>query len=425
MKGANMEASSGKTIAVAGGGVAGIVAAYLLSQKHQVTLFEKNDYIGGHTHTVDIPDGEDAGTPVDTGFIVHNDRTYPNFIKFIGRLGVERVKCPMSFSYWDRATGFQYASNAPFADRKNLVSPSFWRFLADILRFNRNTRIALETGALSGLSLGQYLKKNGFSDTFIRRYVMPMGAAIWSTPDRQMMEFPAQTFARFFENHGLLTLMDQPQWYTIKGGSRSYVEAFLKVFPGRVFSNSPVRSVSRENGKIRLSLPDGEAVFDAVVIAAHADEAFGMLADPSPEETKLLGAWRYTNNRTILHRDASRLPPLRRAWACWNYVREGADGGASPMTMTYYMNRLQGLDTRSEYCVTLNPAQPIPESQTIAGFDYTHPQYSFDAINTQQGLPALNGVRDTYFCGSYFRYGFHEDAAASGAAVAQHFGISL
>lgn len=420
-----METSSGKNIAVVGSGVAGIVAAYLLSRKHQVTLFEKNDYIGGHTHTVEIPDGEDAGTPVDTGFIVHNDRTYPNFIKFIRQLGVERVKCPMSFSYFDRKTGFQYASNAPFADRRLLFSLSFWRFLADILRFNRQTRKALETAALSSLSLGQYLKKNGFSDTFIRQYVMPMGAAIWSTPDRQMMDFPALTFARFFENHGLLTLTDQPQWYTIKGGSRSYVEAFLKAFPGKVFSNSPVRSVLRENGKIRLALPDGEAVFDAVVIAAHADEAYAMLADPSPEETKLLGPWRYTNNRTILHRDASRLPPLRRAWACWNYVREGEDGGASPMTMTYYMNRLQGLTTGSDYCVTLNPARPIPEHQTIAGFDYTHPQFNFAAIETQQGLPALNGARNTYFCGSYFRYGFHEDAAASGVNIGAKFGITL
>lgn len=420
-----MEALSGRNIAVVGGGVAGIVAAHLLSKKHQVTLFEKNDYIGGHTHTVDIPDGPDAGTPVDTGFIVHNDRTYPHFIKFITGLGVERVKCPMSFSYFDRRTGFQYSSSAPFADRQNLFSFSFWRFLASILKFNRLTLKALGGNSLGDMTLGQYLSKNGFNQTFIRQYIIPMGAAIWSTPDHQMMEFPAQTFARFFENHGLLAVKDQPQWYTIKGGSRSYVDAFLKTFSGKVFSNAPVLKISREDGKIKLHLGSGEEIFDAVVIAAHADEAFGMLADPSPAEVKLLSPWQYTQNRTVLHRGAAFLPPATRARASWNYIRETDDSAASPMTMTYYMNLLQDLKTRSDYCVTLNPARPINDSAMIAEFDYTHPQYSFDAIRTQQDLDSLNGVRNTYFCGSYFRYGFHEDAVSSAVNIGAKFGITL
>jgi len=420
-----MEASSGRNIAVVGGGVAGIVAAHLLSKKHQVTLFEKNDYIGGHTHTVDIPDGPDTGTPVDTGFIVHNDRTYPHFIKFITGLGVARVKCPMSFSYFDRRTGFQYSSSAPFADRQNLFSFSFWRFLADILKFNRLTRKTLAQGELGDMTLGQYLNKNGFNQTFIRQYIIPMGAAIWSTPDHQMMDFPAQTFARFFENHGLLALADQPQWYTIKGGSRSYVDAFVKTFSGKVFSKAPVLKISREDGKIKIYLESGEEIFDAVVIAAHADEAFGMLADPSPAEVKLLSPWKYTQNRTVLHRDAAFLPPVARARASWNYIRENDDSGASPMTMTYYMNLLQDLKTRSDYCVTLNPARPIADSAVIAEFMYTHPQYSFDAIETQRDLDSLNGVRNTYFCGSYFRYGFHEDAVASAVNIGAKFGITL
>jgi len=417
--------SSGLNIAVAGGGVAGIVAAYLLGRKHRVTLFEKNDYVGGHTHTVAVPDGPDAGTMVDTGFIVHNDRTYPSFIKFVGQLGVERVKCSMSFSYFDRMTRFQYSSAAPFADRKNLFSFSFWRLLYNILRFNGLTRKALAAAGFSNMTLGQYLKKNGFDENFINRYIIPMGAAIWSTPDDKMMDFPAQTFAKFFENHGLLALTEHPQWYTIKGGSQAYVHAFLKKFSGKVFTSSPVVKVIRDGDGVSVYLDKGEERFDAVVIAAHADEAFHMLSDPSPEEEKLLSPWRYTPNQTILHTDVSYLPPLNRARASWNYIREDNAPGSSPMTMTYYMNLLQGLKTRSDYCVTLNPARRIDPSMVIGAYDYTHPQYSFESIKTQKDLDGLNGVRNTYFCGSYFRYGFHEDAVASAVHVAARFGISL
>jgi uncharacterized protein len=417
--------SSKLNIAIAGGGVAGIVAAYLLQQRHQVTLFEKNNYVGGHTHTVSIPDRPDAGTMVDTGFIVHNDRTYPNFIKFIGQLGVERVKCPMSFSYFDRRTRFQYSSATPFADWKNLFSLSFWRFLADILRFNKLTLQSLGTGGLDNMTLGQYLVKHGFNQKFINQYIIPMGAAIWSTPDDQMMEFPAKTFARFFENHGLLALTDQPQWYTIKGGSSQYVHAFMKIFQGKIFTNCPVMKIVRENEKVKLSLGEDEQIFDAVVIAAHADEAFAMLADLSAQEEKLLSPWRYTPNKTILHRDASYLPPLRRARASWNYIREDNVADSPAMTMTYYMNLLQRLKTRSDYCVTLNPSRPIDPSTVIGEFDYTHPQYSFESTRTQPELDSLNGVRNTYFCGSYFRYGFHEDAVASAVNVAAKFGITL
>ncbi len=417
--------SSKLNIAVVGGGVAGIVAAYLLGRVHHVTLFEKNDYVGGHTHTVPIPDGPDVGTMVDTGFIVHNDRTYPTFIKFLSQLGVERVKCPMSFSYFDRRTRFQYSSATPFADWKNLFSVSFWKFLLDILRFNKLTLGALDKGGLAGMTLGEYLTQNGFNQKFINQYIIPMGAAIWSTPDDQMMQFPAQTFAKFFENHGLLAVTNQPQWYTIRGGSCQYVQAFMKKFTGKIFTRSPVKKISRSNGKVKLALGNGEAIFDAVVIAAHADEAFAMLADPSAPEEKLLSVWRYTSNKTILHSDPSYLPPLRRARASWNYIREDISGGERPMTMTYYMNMLQGLTTKSDYCVTLNPCRPIDANTVIGEFDYTHPQYSFASTRTQADLDNLNGDRNTYFCGSYFRYGFHEDAVMSGVNVGAKFGISL
>jgi predicted NAD/FAD-binding protein len=417
--------SSGLKIAVIGGGVAGIVSAYLLDRSHQVTLFEKNDYVGGHTHTVDIPDGPDAGAKVDTGFIVHNDRTYPNFIKFIGQLGVERIKCPMSFSYFDRRTRFQYSSATPFADPKNFFSISFWRLLYDILRFNKMTLLALQNDALNNMSLGQYLTQSGFGDDFINRYIIPMGAAIWSTPDDKMLEFPALTFARFFENHGLLAVRNQPQWYTIKGGSRQYVDSFLKKFSGKVFTNSPVQKIARENGKVKVHLAGSEGIFDCAVIAAHADEAFEILADPSPEEQKLLSPWQYTKNKTILHRDASYLPPIARARASWNYIREDQLSGQAPMTMTYYMNLLQDLKTRHDYCVTLNPARRIDASAVVGEYDYTHPQYTFKSMQTQAALDTLNGCRNTYFCGSYFKYGFHEDAVASAVNVAAKFGIPL
>jgi predicted NAD/FAD-binding protein len=418
-----MEKSASMNIAVVGSGVAGIVSAYLLQRKHQVTLFEKNDYVGGHTHTVVLKDGPDAGTPIDTGFIVHNDRTYPNFIKFINQLGVERVKCPMSFSYYDRNSGFTFASAAPFADPKNNFRPSYWKFLYDILRFNRLTLKYIKNNSFQDLSLGDFLNKNRFNQPFIRQYIIPMGAAIWSTPDDKMMNFPAETFARFFENHGLLSTTDQPQWYSIKGGSHEYVKAFLKVFSGKVSTNTPVRKIIRKNGYVAVQTDDAELSFGAVVLAAHADETFNMLADPSDEEIRLLSPWAYTANQTILHTDRNFLPPLAKARSSWNYLREQTT--AEHMTMTYDMNMLHNLHTNNDYCVTLNPQSDISENMKISEFMYSHPQYTSESIATQEKLDSLNGQQNTWFCGSYFRYGFHEDAVLSGVNVAKGFGISL
>lgn len=420
-----MNHASGLNIAVVGSGVAGIVAAYLLQRNHQVTVYEKNDYVGGHTHTVEIKTGPDAGTAVDTGFIVHNDRTYPNFIRFISQLGVERVKCPMSFSYYDRHSGFCFASAAPFADFRNIIRISYWKFLYDILRFNRLTMENIKKNSFQNVTLGQFLAKNRFNAAFIRQYVIPMGAAIWSTPDDKMMDFPAQTFARFFENHGLLSVTDQPQWYSIKGGSHEYVKAFLKTFNGKIFTKSPVHKIRRKDNRVTLTLDGAESTFDAVVLAAHADESFNMLADPSPEEIRLLSPWRYTANRTVLHTDASFLPPAQSARSSWNYLRENSADTPSPMSMTYDMNMLHNLKAGTNYCVTLNPQRNISENRNIAEFMYTHPQYTPESIATQKPLDTLNGKQNTWFCGSYFRYGFHEDAVLSGVNVAKKFGISL
>lgn len=413
-------------IAVIGGGVAGIIAAHLLQEKHQVTLYEKNDYIGGHTHTVVIPGGPDAGTPVDTGFIVFNDRTYPVLNGFFRELGVAIDKSDMSFGYYDEKSGFQYASSnldSLFAQRRNLVDPGYWTVLAQILRFNQLVQRALARETLENLTLGQFLRRHRFTTRFREQYLFPMVAAIWSAPDLEVDRFPLLTLARFFHNHGLLSTYRHPQWYYVSGGSHSYVKAFLNRFRGEVFSATPPLSVQRrENGAV-LRLADGSAhAFDKVVIATHADEAWRLLDDPSDDERRLLGAWRYSRNRTVLHTDPAWMPSNPRAWASWNVLRARRAPENAPVTLTYHMNRLQRLQTRTPYLVTLNPFRAVADEKIIAEMTYTHPIFTFESLATQAELPALNGVRHTYFCGSYFGYGFHEDAARSGVQVAAALG---
>jgi predicted NAD/FAD-binding protein len=416
-------------IAVVGGGVAGIAAAHLLQRRHDVTLYEKNDYVGGHTHTVVIDQGPDTGTPVDTGFIVLNDRTYPLLMRFLAGLRVPIRKSDMSFSYTCRRTGLQYASrnlNTLFAQRENLLSPGYWRFLLAIIRFNTATRRRLTAGSLKDLSLGEYLQREKVLPALIESYLIPMAAAIWSTPDARMMDFPAESFFRFMENHGLLTVTDQPQWYFVEGGSHSYVRAFLSAFGGRIFTKRSVERIRRTETAAVLTFADGrEEGFDQVVVATHADEALSLLADPSPEETASLSPWSYNRNRVVLHTDASFLPENPRARASWNYVRERDVSTDAPVTLTYHMNLLQDLKTQKEYCVTLNPLRTIPREHVIREFLYTHPTYTAAALAVQPSLPSLNGRRRTFFCGSYFGYGFHEDALRSATQVAERFGIPL
>jgi predicted NAD/FAD-binding protein len=420
-----MTNESGLDIAVAGGGVAGIVAAYLLSRRHRVTLYEKNNYVGGHTHTIEVDEGSGSDAFVDTGFIVFNDRTYPNFINFIKQLGVSSQQSSMSFTYWDPAVGFVYNTTRPFADKKNLLRPSFWRLLFEIDRFNKTTRQWLAQNRLANISLGQYLKQAGFSAALASHYITPVSAAIWSTGQGDILDFPAQSFARFFENHGLLSFSGQPQWYTIQGGSHAYVKAFLKNFAGTVHTGCPVKKIARENGRVRLWTDEAEAIYDKVVIAAHADEALAMLEDPSDAEAKLLSAWQYAKNRVILHSDTSCLPPLRAAWGSWNYGQGEKKATPGPATLTYYMNQLQQLDCTQHYCVTLNPDNSIEPGHIIEDLDYAHPMFDKHSADTQPDLPGLNGINNTWFCGSYFRYGFHEDAVMSAVAVGKDFGITL
>jgi predicted NAD/FAD-binding protein len=419
----------GQKIAVVGGGVAGIVAAYLLQQHHQVTLFEQNDYLGGHTHTIEITDGADAGTAVDTGFIVLNDATYPLLQKFLAHLGVETRVSEMSFGFQCRKTGLVYAGtdvNGLFAQRRNLVNPKFLRFILEIARFCRQALQDLEQDAVPRVSLGEYLQSGRFSAYMVDNYLVPMAAAIWSTPALRVVDFPAGPFLYFFRNHGLLSMRNRPLWRTVVGGSDSYVKAFSKSFGGQLQLSAPVRSIQRDDQQVELTLDDGSTFkCDRVVIACHADQAIRLFESPTELEQRLLSPWRYQKNHTVLHTDCSVLPKLKRAWASWNFTREAGGDAEHPVYVTYYMNRLQGLRADRDYCVTLNRREPFSAEQVVAAMDYHHPLYTHESMATQKDLPQLNGQNRTYFCGCYFGYGFHEDAVRAGNEVGKAFGVSL
>ncbi len=419
----------GQRIAVVGGGVAGIVAAHLLQRQHEVCLFEQNDYLGGHTHTIEVNEGPDAGLAVDTGFIVLNDRTYPLFKRFLADLDVATRQSEMSFGFQCHQSGLVYAGtdfNGLFAQRRNLVNPGFLRFLMEIVRFSRQARADLARGELAPLTLGQYLAQGGFSSFMVENYLVPMAAAIWSTPTLRVTDFPAESFLHFFDNHGLLAFRNRPTWRTVVGGSHAYVKAFLRNFRGSLQLEAPVRAIRRSAEQVRLTLANGESLsFDQVVIATHADQALQLLQDPTEAERRLLSPWRYQKNHTVLHTDASLLPRQAHAQAAWNFTREAEIDGDQPVFVTYDMNRLQGFTAARHYCVTLNRREAFAPGSVLAEMDYHHPLYSFAALATQAELPQLNGRNRTCYCGSYFGYGFHEDAVRAGAAAAQTFGIEL
>jgi predicted NAD/FAD-binding protein len=409
------------TVAVIGGGVAGIVAAHLLQKTHRVTLFEQGDYLGGHTHTIAIPDGPDAGTPVDTGFIVFNEATYPHFIGFLAELGVPSRVTEMSFGFHCLETGFVYAGNnlnGVFAQRSNILKPQFYRFLLEIGRFCRQGKVDVERSEDLG-SLEEYVRRHHFLPFMVDNYLKPMAAAIWSTPTAEVTAFPARAFLLFFRNHGLLDLLNRPAWRTVAGGSNSYVKAFKVSFVGTIHLNTKIRSIFRTDGGVQVQFADQHhEAFDQVVLATHADQALRLLGDPTPDETRLLGPWQYEENQTVLHTDLSVLPPMRRAWSCWNFRREGSSAATQPAYVTYAMNLLQGLTASKQYLVTLNRPSAYDEEQVIARMVYHHPTYTNVSMATQASLPALNGVRNTWFCGSYFGYGFHEDAVRSSYQLA-------
>jgi len=413
-----------RKIAVIGSGAAGLTAAHLLQRRHRVTLFEKEDRLGGHVNTVAIPDGADAGTPVDTGFIVMNHRNYPLLTRLFEQLGVQLRDSDMSFGYHDLPSGLQYCGsglNGLFAQRSNLLKPSFHRMIRDTLRFFRTARADLDEPGLAEESLGDYLKRNAFGPEFINHHLIPMGSAIWSTPCEQMMQFPARSFLQFFHNHGLLAVNDRPQWRTVVGGSVDYVRRMQQAWTRvDIRLKADINGVRRTAAGVEIVFSDGTVEsFDQVVLATHADQALQLLQDPSPDERRLLGCWQYTRSRTLLHTDESVMPPIRKVWSSWNFERvEG-----SRTSLTYHMNRLQGLDTRRQYFVSLNlPHEP---RGVIREFSYTHPMYTREALASLPKLKQLNGTSSTWFAGSYHGNGFHEDAVRSAVTVAEGFGVEL
>ena len=416
-------------IAVVGCGVAGLTSAWLLSRKHEVHLFEKNDYFGGHTRTLKVPDGPDEGASVDTGFIVMNHRNYPHFTEVLKQLDVELADSSMTFSYYDTGNGYGYSGNSLsslFPSLSYFFKPNHLALVKDLWRFAKIGYQDLQSGYLKDMCLGDYCDDRGFSAAFQDHYLFPMGAAIWSSPVTEMRNFPAQPYLHFLENHGLLRLKNRPQWKYVKGGSRTYIRAMLKDFEYAPNLNAAPSQIRREEGKVLLDMPSGETQeFDHVVIGAHADEAFKLLADPSDHEQANLGAWRYQDNTVTLHTDSSQLPENRKLWSSWNFVREPSYKDARPVSVSYYMNRLQDLETERDYIVTLNTTRSIDESKIVNSTTLTHPLYSFESMATQPRIEEMNGALNTWFCGSYLGYGFHEDAVRSAVKVAEGFGIQL
>lgn len=407
-------------IAIIGSGIAGNTLAHHLHKHHDITVFEAGSHIGGHTHTHDI-EHKGRQYSVDTGFIVFNDRTYPNFIALLNELGVGWQASDMSFSVHCEKTGFEYngtSLNTLFAQRRNLFKPSFYRMIGEIMRFNKSSLELLADGP--EIRLGDYLAQNGYSQYFIDYYIIPMGSAIWSTEARQMLDFPARFFVRFFHHHGMLTVNGRPQWRVIKGGSARYVEALTASFRERIRLDTPVEHVRRLKRSVRVKPLNGpEETFDWVFFACHSDQALTMLKDPSAAEREVLGAIPYQENSVYLHTDRSLLPRRKLAWAAWNYhvTAEPLDRVA----VTYNMNILQGLDSPDPLLVTLNHTRDINPAHVIKRLTYHHPVYTTAGTRAQARHAEISGVNRTAYCGAYWRNGFHEDGVVSALTALEQF----
>jgi predicted NAD/FAD-binding protein len=407
-------------IAVIGSGISGMVAAYHLCRDHDVTVFEAGAHVGGHTHTVDV-ELEGRQYAVDTGFIVYNDWTYENFTALIDELKVPWQPSAMSFSVRCEKSGLEYngtSLDALFAQRRNFLRPSFLRMVTDILRFNRRAPALLADA--SGMSLGAYLDAEGYSRYFIEHYIIPMGAAIWSSRPIDMLSFPARFFVEFFANHGFLSVNDRPTWRVIQGGSREYVKRLTARYAARIRLNTPVASLARQPHRVSLRLKNGEVEhFDRVFIACHSDQALKILSDPSHQECEILGAIGYQENEALMHTDARLMPRLAKAWAAWNYhlpIEQYAR-----VTVTYNMNILQSLKAPRQFLLTLNRSEAVDPSKVLGRYVYHHPVYTPAAVAAQQRHGEINGVRGTYYCGAYWSYGFHEDGVKSALTALQEF----
>jgi len=416
-------------IAVVGAGISGLVVAHLLDRRHDVTVFESADYAGGHANTVRV-DTPYQTHHVDTGFIVFNDRNYPNFERLLHRLGVAWQPSTMSFSVSDGMGDFEYSgasANGLFANRRHLVTPWFHRMVSDLARFNRAARRLLAAFARSaepGPSLGQWLERHHFSRAFIDRLIVPQVSAVWSADPGQMWGFPARFLAEFFDNHGMLGFRGRPRWRVIRGGSARYVEALTAPFADRIRLRTSVRAVRREEGGVLVWPRGGEAErFDEVVLATHSDQALALLEDATDSERQVLGAIPYQANEAVLHTDRRLLPRRRRAWASWNYHWQPDPGPRA--TVTYHLNRLQSLRAEREFCVTLNRTGAIDPDRVIRKITYAHPVYTAQAVEAQRRFEQVSGRRGAHFCGAYWGWGFHEDGVRSALRVAERFGARL
>ncbi len=411
-------------IAIVGAGVSGLVVANLLAGEHELTVFEAGDYAGGHTNTIRVDSAHET-LHLDTGFVVFNDRNYPNFERLLRRLRVAWQPSEMSFSVSD-GRNFEYSStslNGLFAARRHLVNREFYRMVAEVPRFQRAAR-ALLRDPTQGPSLRAWLECHQFSRAFIERLIVPQAAAVWSADPAQMSYFPAKFLAEFFDNHGMLSLRNRPKWQVVRRGSARYVEELTRPFSQRIRLSTPVQAIVRTGDGVTVTTHDGQPQrFDEVVIATHSDQALALLADPSPAEREILGAIPYQPNEAVLHTDVRMLPRRRRAWASWNYhLLPAPDAGAA---VTYHMNRLQSLRCSEQFCVTLNRTAAIDPGKVIRRIAYSHPVYTAAGVAAQRRVREISGVNRTHFCGAYWGWGFHEDGVASAVRVAAHFGASL
>tara|TARA_Y100001978_G_scaffold71040_1_gene63813 strand:- start:1831 stop:3093 length:1263 start_codon:yes stop_codon:yes gene_type:complete len=411
-------------IAVIGSGISGLTSAFLLSKKYEVSLYEKNNYIGGHTHTHEIYEN-DKKINVDSGFIVYNENTYPNFMKLLNVLKIESQHTKMGFSVKSDYEDFEYAGNSVnsiFAQKSNILRPNFLKMIYQILRFNKISKNEFNN-IDENVTLNDYLIKFSFSEKFINHYIIPMGAAIWSTSPQKMLNIPAKFFIRFFNNHGLLEVTNRPQWWVIRNGSFQYVKKIIKPFEKNIFLNCKVNSIIRKNNQVKIKFDKGEKIFDHVIIATHSDQALNLLSDPTDEENKILGAIKYQKNIALIHTDQSILPRRKIAWSSWNYLLNESQDDF--VTLTYNMNILQTLKSKKVYCVTINNTTSIDDRKIIKKIKYHHPLFDIMSVKAQQQKNKICGQNNTYFCGAYWGYGFHEDGVNSALDVCKKFGIEL
>jgi predicted NAD/FAD-binding protein len=410
-----------KTIAVIGSGIAGLSAAWLLSQKHDVTLFEQDDRLGGHSNTFTVSEG-DLTFGVDTGFIVYNERAYPNLVALFKYLDVDTDATNMGFAVSLDGGSYEYSGNGLsglFGQTANLFRPAHWQMLRDLVRFFHEAQASVSAGGPGSMTLGEFLAKGRYSTWFQERHILPMAAAIWSTPAAAVMDFPAASFFQFFANHQLLQLVNRPLWRTVHGGSREYVMRLLADYNGRIMNGAGVTRIQRFADRVEIHAADKVSRFDACVVATHADQALALLGDADQDEVAALGKISYAPNRAVLHTDPSFMPKRRSLWSSWNYTAPSG-GNRSDLCVTYWMNCLQKLEGRKDYFVSLNPPR-MPDG-VITAIDYAHPMFDKAAMGAKPALWKLQGRRRTWFCGSYFGYGFHEDGIQSGLAVAEMLG---